>query len=560
MAFITNNTSVWINTDTLNSDPKSKGFKEVPELSGFPSFGHSTETLAIETYDSEYIEKVAGNSTYGDVTITVNWVPSKHKFLDDIVKSRQLVQMKVEIPDEGQNDLTVNYALYNGYLASVSTSGDYDSVTSRSYVFTPNEQLSAGILDSTIVPLNRGDWGVGANGIEFPSYQGRDGNAFIKIPGAGSPTGTDVLGINNLDSNFGTQLVISKTGTPIINVRNYGASMGAWYKVYTSADKPSLAELGAASSASLADYVPITRTINSKPLTGNITLLASDIADVYSKTYIDQNVVPKVFQLNGHALSGTALNLVAADILDVYSQTQVDTSFVKKTTTVNGLSLSQNITLTAAQLPDMASIVFTNNTYVPKTYLINNKPLTGTNIQLVAADIPDVYSRTQSNDLFALRITTINGYALNSNIVLNFDDVGTYSKKQIDDKDKVLKEEIDTKVTIVEDILKLNTLVNNSLEIDLSDSKTTFTVTLSQPTSNFSVLNASGNDKKSQTFQVLIKQGTGANKISWPTNILWSYGRVPVLTFTKDSTDVFQFVTVDGGSTWYGSLLMADMK
>lgn len=57
-----------------------------------------------------------------------------------------------------------------------------------------------------------------------------------------------------------------------------------------------------------------------------------------------------------------------------------------------------------------------------------------------------------------------------------------------------------------------------------------------------------------------LTQGTGANKISWPSNIIWSYGREPVLTFTQNSIDVIQFLTVDGGSTWYGSLLMADLQ
>jgi hypothetical protein len=58
------------------------------------------------------------------------------------------------------------------------------------------------------------------------------------------------------------------------------------------------------------------------------------------------------------------LNLVAADILDVYSQTQVNTNFVAKTTTVNGLALTGNITLTAAHLTDMASLSYSNSTFV----------------------------------------------------------------------------------------------------------------------------------------------------------------------------------------------------
>ncbi|EPM3138344.1 hypothetical protein ACVF21_004176 [Cronobacter sakazakii] len=558
--FLGNLTTVWINTDTTNVDPNARTFVQVENLSGFPSFSESTTISTVETYNSTYTSKVAGDSSYGDMTIEVNYVPGENAVLDSVVDSQQLVQVKVEMLDEGSNDTTVNYVLYNGYLSSVSDTSGMDEVVTRSYVFTPETQLSAGILDESVVELYRGDWGVGSNGNEFPSYQGRDGNSFVKIAAANAPTGVDMLGITNLDGSNGTQLVMSKSGTPVLNIRNFStASNGAWYKVYTSADKPTLTELGAAAATDLSNYVPITRTVNGKALTANITLVAADISDVYSKTYIDSNVVPKVFQLNGHALSGTALNLVAADILDVYSQTQVNNTFVAKTVTVNGLPLSGNITLTAAQLTDMASLAYSNSTYVPKTFLINNKPLSGTNIQLVAADISDVYSRTESNGLFALRITTINGYALNSNVTLNYNDVGTYSESQIDAKDAALQANIDTKVTITQDLLTINN-VEDTLELDMSDGKRVFKAILTAPLTQLSVINASGSNLNSQTITMCLTQGTGANKISWPSNVIWSYGREPVLTFTKDSIDVIQFLTVDGGSTWYGSLLMADLQ
>lgn len=558
--FLGNLTTVWINTDTTNVDPNARTFVQVENLSAFPSFSESTSVSTVETYDSTYTSKVAGDSSYGDMTIQVNYVPGENAVLDSAVDSQQLVQVKVEMLDEGSNDTTVNYVLYNGYLSSVSDTSDMDQVVTRSYVFTPENQVSAGILDESVVELYRGDWGVGSNGNEFPSYQGRDGNSFVKIAAANAPTGVDMLGITNLDGSNGTQLVMNKTGTPVLNIRNFStASNGAWYKVYTSADKPTLTELGAAAATDLSNYVPITRTVNGKALTANITLVAADISDVYSKTYIDSNIVPKVFQLNGHALSGTALNLVAADILDVYSQTQVNNAFVAKTVTVNGLPLSSNITLTATQLTDMASLAFSNSTYVPKTFLINNKPLSGTNIQLVAADISDVYSRTESNGLFALRITTINGYALNSNVTLNYNDVGTYSKAQIDAKDAALQANIDTKVTITQDLLTINN-VEDTLELDMSDGKRVFKATLTAAVTQLSVINGSGSNLNSQTITMCLTQGTGANKISWPSNVIWSYGREPVLTFTQNSIDVIQFLTVDGGSTWYGSLLMADLQ
>lgn len=130
----------------------------------------------------------------------------------------------------------------------------------------------------------------------------------------------------------------------------------------------------------------------------------------------------------------------------------------------------------------MASLSYSNSTFVPKTFLINNKPLSGTNIQLVAADISDVYSRTCANDL-ALRITTVNGYPLSSNVSLNYNDVGTYSKSQIDVKNAALQANIDTKVTITQDLLVLNT-VTDALSLDMSDGKRVFSGTLTSAVLN----------------------------------------------------------------------------
>ncbi|QLW90190.1 hypothetical protein HV175_17095 [Klebsiella oxytoca] len=118
--FLGNLTTVWINTDATNVDPNSRNFSQVENLSGFPSFSESTTISTVETYDSTFTSKVAGDSSYGDMTIAVNYNPTEHSELDAIVDSQQLVQVKVEMLDEGTNDTSVNYVMYNGYLSKVS--------------------------------------------------------------------------------------------------------------------------------------------------------------------------------------------------------------------------------------------------------------------------------------------------------------------------------------------------------------------------------------------------------------------------------------------------------
>ncbi|HHB8454471.1 TPA: hypothetical protein ACN7QF_005410, partial [Klebsiella pneumoniae] len=109
--FLGNLTTVWINTDTTNVDPNARTFVQVENLSAFPSFSESTTISTVETYDSTFTSKVAGDSSYGDMTIEVNYVPGENTVLDSVVDSQQLVQVKVEMLDEGTNDTSVNYVM-----------------------------------------------------------------------------------------------------------------------------------------------------------------------------------------------------------------------------------------------------------------------------------------------------------------------------------------------------------------------------------------------------------------------------------------------------------------
>ena len=110
------------------------------------------------------------------------------------------------------------------------------------------------------------------------------------------------------------------------------------------------------------------------------------------------------------------------------------------------------------------------------------------------------------------------------------------------------------------DILRNTPGMNAAAATVLAFMREPVQATLTAPVTQLSVINASGSNLNSQTITMCLTQGTGANKISWPSNVKWSYGREPVLTFTKDSIDVIQFLSIDGGSTWYGSLLMADLQ
>ena len=50
----------------------------------------------------------------------------------------------------------------------------------------------------------------------------------------------------------------------------------------------------------------------------------------------------------------------------------------------------------------------------------------------------------------------------------------------------------------------------------------------------------------------LVLTNGGNYTVTWPTNLKWAEGTPPELT--SDGTDVLTFMTIDGGTTWYGSL------
>lgn len=51
---------------------------------------------------------------------------------------------------------------------------------------------------------------------------------------------------------------------------------------------------------------------------------------------------------------------------------------------------------------------------------------------------------------------------------------------------------------------------------------------------------------------LMLTQGSGANKVAWADSIRWAHGRVPVLSFERGYSDMVTLVTLDEGDTWIG--------
>ena len=80
-----------------------------------------------------------------------------------------------------------------------------------------------------------------------------------------------------------------------------------------------------------------------------------------------------------------------------------------------------------------------------------------------------------------------------------------------------------------------------------------FTHTLTENvTYTFSNPAASG---RASAFILKVTQDNSGRTITWPSSVDWAAATAPTLTATSAGVDVFGFMTVDGGTTYYGFTL-----
>ena len=93
---------------------------------------------------------------------------------------------------------------------------------------------------------------------------------------------------------------------------------------------------------------------------------------------------------------------------------------------------------------------------------------------------------------------------------------------------------------------------SNAATINLQDGNV-FTHTLSENvTYTFSNPAASG---RASAFILKVVQDSSARVISWPASVDWAAATAPTITATSAGVDVFAFITVDGGTNFYGFTL-----
>jgi hypothetical protein len=66
---------------------------------------------------------------------------------------------------------------------------------------------------------------------------------------------------------------------------------------------------------------------------------------------------------------------------------------------------------------------------------------------------------------------------------------------------------------------------------------------------------------KATTMTLLVVQdGTGGRTATWPGSVMWPAAVAPTLTAAANAVDMLRFLTVDGGTTWYGWTVALDLR
>lgn len=264
--FIGNATKIFYNTDAGNNIPNAPTYVNIDELAAFPEVKIQSSVNQYDTYNDEYVGIIAANKSIQSVNIVVNYVPDNvtHVFLDSMFTSQRKFQIKVSLY-ESLTSVIQHYAIISGYVSSATLSGDQNSVVKKTYVFTAEDVISRGTA-TEMVNLKIGDYGVGADGVDIPQFESStpSGNSFLKVPSsqALNPTGTDLLGIANVDNGNTTKLVMTKSGIFSLYGKNQSSS---WTQILTKPQSDST-------------YVPMNRTVNGKALSTNITLTPGDVS------------------------------------------------------------------------------------------------------------------------------------------------------------------------------------------------------------------------------------------------------------------------------------------
>ena len=182
--------------------------------------------------------------------------------------------------------------------------------------------------------------------------------------------------VNNLIGNLKTIQISVVSSLPstgqsnIIYLVAHSHGTGDTYDEYIwVADSSKFEKIGN-TDIDLSGYVPTSRTVNGKALSSNITIVASDISDVYSKTEVDSIANGKVDKVTGKGLSTNDYTTTEKNKLSgIASGAQVN---VIETVKVNGTALSVSNKAVDVTVPTKVSDLTNDSGFITGVTSISN--------------------------------------------------------------------------------------------------------------------------------------------------------------------------------------------
>ena len=95
------------------------------------------------------------------------------------------------------------------------------------------------------------------------------------------------------------------------------------------------------------------------------------------------------------------------------------------------------------------------------------------------------------------------------------------------------------------------TISSGNLTLNMANGNIFGPVALNANVTTLTISNPPANGTAGSLTLLLKANGT-ALSVTWPASILWSGGTAPTLTSTANKTDVFTFITLDGGTSYIG--------
>jgi len=94
-----------------------------------------------------------------------------------------------------------------------------------------------------------------------------------------------------------------------------------------------------------------------------------------------------------------------------------------------------------------------------------------------------------------------------------------------------------------------NTVASQTIDLTAGN---VITATLDVATTTFTFSNPSATGKACSFTLILTQDEGGSRAVTWPGSVQWAGSTAPTLSTGASDVDVFAFITVDAGTTWFG--------